>query len=141
MMYSYTSPLGNLSYEWDGVVCSHLWLKDGCKPTHVDPVSAWLDGYFSRRILPLPPLATAKSAFQSKLRNQLIRLPFAQRQTYGELAKLLDTAPRALGQALGANPLPILIPCHRVVSAQGIGGFAYGFAWKSQLLDFEQPNA
>ncbi len=58
--------------------------------------------------------------------------------TYGKLAKVLHSGPRAVGQALGANPVPILIPCHRVVAAHGLGGFSCGLEWKKRLLAFER---
>jgi len=56
------------------------------------------------------------------------------------LAKQLNTSAQGLGQALCANLFPILIPCHRVVSATGLGGFAYGTAWKKKLLQFERAQ-
>ncbi|MEQ1591589.1 MAG: methylated-DNA--[protein]-cysteine S-methyltransferase [Thiobacillaceae bacterium] len=63
--------------------------------------------------------------FQLRVWHALLAIPAGQTTTYGALAKQLKTAPRALGQACGANPLPILIPCHRVVSASGLGGFMH----------------
>jgi methylated-DNA-[protein]-cysteine S-methyltransferase len=72
------------------------------------------------------------------MRKGLLEIPFGEVRTYGELARRLATSPRAMGQALGANPLPILIPCHRVIAADGLGGFACGLEWKRKLLKFER---
>jgi len=139
MYYRFESPLGPVSYEWNGQCCSHIRLNDEAEQTHHagDPVSQWLTAFFDHRILPLPPLAAPNSPFQARMRTALLTIPAGDVRTYGELAGLLNTAPRAMGQALGANPLPILIPCHRVVAAHGLGGFACGLAWKKKLLHFE----
>src|SRR5574340_1060400 len=72
--------------------------------------------------LPFVPLGTP---FQLRVWRALIDIPAGQTTTYGTLAKQLGTAARAVGQACGANPLPILIPCHRVVAASGLGGFMH----------------
>jgi len=141
MIYCYESPFGFLSYAWDGASCSHLWLDHRGAITHQDPISIWLDAYFQGRTLPSPPLAKANTPFQNKLRHGLANIAMGQTQTYGELAKTLATSPRALGQSLGANPLPILIPCHRVMAADGLGGYAFGLTWKKKLLRFEQDAA
>lgn len=63
--------------------------------------------------------------FQLRVWHALMAIPAGQPTTYGTLAKLLGTAARAVGQACGANPLPILIPCHRVLAANGLGGFMH----------------
>ena len=63
------------------------------------------------------PLATPRTAFQSRLRDALCATRPGETLTYGELSKLLTSAPRAVGQALGSNPLPIVVPCHRIISA------------------------
>lgn len=141
MIYYYDAPLGPISYRWDGERCLHLWLDERAasdKTTHSDPVSHWLDAYFSRQNIPLPPLAEPATDFQMIMREGLLKVPAGEVRTYGELAKVLHTSARAMGQALGANPLPILIPCHRVIAADGLGGFACGLAWKKKLLKFER---
>lgn len=63
--------------------------------------------------------------FQLRVWRALLAIPAGQSVTYGELAKQIKTAPRAVGQACGSNPLPLVIPCHRVVSATGLGGFMH----------------
>ncbi len=64
-------------------------------------------------------------------------VPFGTLITYGELARRLGTHPRVVGQAMARNPVPLLVPCHRVVSARGIGGFGPGLAWKRWLWQRE----
>lgn len=63
--------------------------------------------------------------FQLRVWRALLAIPAGRPTTYGTLAKQLGTAARAVGQACGANPLPVLIPCHRVVAAHGLGGFMH----------------
>lgn len=70
------------------------------------------------------PLAPAGTAFRRKVWDALAMIPVGQSRTYGELARSLHTAPRAVGGACGANPIALVIPCHRVVGSQGsLGGF------------------
>ena len=71
------------------------------------------------------PLRAQGTAFQRRVWAQIAAIPCHQTRTYGELAVLLGSAPRAVGQACGANPLPLIVPCHRVLAAGGgLGGFA-----------------
>lgn len=63
------------------------------------------------------------SLFQEKVLKQLMLIPYGETRTYGEIAKILKTSPRAVGNACRKNPIPIIIPCHRVVAADGIGGY------------------
>lgn len=71
------------------------------------------------------PLAVEGTAFQRRLWQALCEIPRGRTLTYGELARRLGGQARAVGQACGDNRLPIVIPCHRVVGAGGIGGFAH----------------
>jgi len=89
--------------------------------------------------LPLDPKGTE---FQRKVWSVLQRIPAGQVRTYGEIAAELNSSPRAVGNACRRNPIPLIIPCHRVVSAQGIGGFSGQTAGekisiKQQLLAHE----
>lgn len=70
------------------------------------------------------PYVLRGTPFQRRVWQALRRIPAGETRTYGELAKKLGSAPRAIGGACRANPLPILIPCHRVVSAKDLGGYA-----------------
>jgi len=63
------------------------------------------------------------TSFQARVLEQLKKIPYGETRTYGEIAKILKTSARAVGNACRNNPLPIIIPCHRVVAASGIGGY------------------
>lgn len=71
------------------------------------------------------PLAQLGSVFQRKVWAAIAQIARGQVRTYGDVARLIGSAPRAVGQACGANWFPILIPCHRVTAASGLGGFAH----------------
>lgn len=70
------------------------------------------------------PLATVGTAFQQKVWQAISAIPRGEVLTYGQVAKLVRSAPRAVGQACGANWFPLVIPCHRVTAAGGLGGFS-----------------
>ncbi|RJG08090.1 methylated-DNA--[protein]-cysteine S-methyltransferase [Noviherbaspirillum cavernae] len=70
------------------------------------------------------PLAEVGTAFQHKVWNEIAAIPRGEVRTYGDVAKLIRSAPRAVGQACGANWFPLVIPCHRVTASGGIGGFS-----------------
>lgn len=70
------------------------------------------------------PLMEAGSAFQRRVWDAICTIPRGSVRTYGQVAKLLESAPRAVGQACGANWFPLVIPCHRVTASGGLGGFA-----------------
>jgi methylated-DNA-[protein]-cysteine S-methyltransferase len=76
------------------------------------------------------------SPFQKKVLKQLTLIPYGQTKTYGEIAKKLKTSARAIGNACRNNPLPIIIPCHRVVAVNGIGG--YDGATEGATLDIKR---
>jgi methylated-DNA-[protein]-cysteine S-methyltransferase len=69
------------------------------------------------------PLAPGGSEFQNAVWRAMRRIPSGRVRSYGDLAKSLESAARAVGGACRANPIPIVVPCHRVVSASGLGGF------------------
>ena len=88
----------------------------------VRQLQAYLNEPQSPFSLPLRPSGTP---FQRRVWEQIAHIPCYQTRTYGDLAKALHNAPRAVGQACGANPFPLVVPCHRVVAANGgLGGFA-----------------
>ncbi len=70
------------------------------------------------------PLQMGGTEFQRSVWKELQRLQPGMVKTYGEIASILNSSPRAVGNACRANPIPVIVPCHRVVSAQGIGGYA-----------------
>ena|SRR5487761_2006777 len=71
------------------------------------------------------PLKQVGTAFQRRVWDQIAAIPCGETRTYGDIARLLKSAPRAVGQACGTNYFPLVIPCHRVVAAGGLGGFAH----------------
>ncbi|MDR0633606.1 MAG: methylated-DNA--[protein]-cysteine S-methyltransferase [Azoarcus sp.] len=85
-------------------------------------IAAWLDD--PRPGLDLPLLGHG-SAFQQCLRAVLRAIAPGQTRTYGEIARQLGSSPRAIGQGCACNPFPLVVPCHRVVATNGIGGFAH----------------
>lgn len=102
-----------------------------------DQLAEYFAGCRTRFDLPLDPLGTP---FQRRVWQALTLIPFGQTRSYGELAAELGTAPRALGGACGRNPIPVMIPCHRVLAAnRGLGGYSGldGTATKRFLLHLE----
>jgi O-6-methylguanine DNA methyltransferase len=89
----------------------------------------------------LPPLdIRAGTAFQQAVWRALLDIPAGRTKTYGEIARAIGSpnATRAVGSACGANPIPVLIPCHRVLASGGrLGGFSAGLHWKRRLLTIE----
>jgi len=75
--------------------------------------------------------------FERRLYSLVIEIPRGSVVSYGELAKLLKTSPRAVGSGLKRNPYPLIVPCHRVVAKKGIGGFSGGVKLKRLLLELE----
>jgi O-6-methylguanine DNA methyltransferase len=84
-------------------------------------------------------LAPAGTDFHRQVWTRMCKIPWGHALTYGELAKEIGNpgAVRAIGQACGRNPLPLIVPCHRILAESGLGGFAYGDAWKQALLALE----
>lgn len=111
----------------------------------LDEAERQLREYFAgeRRTFDLP-LANDGTEFQRKVWGELRRIPYGETATYGEVARRLGYEPvvsRAVGAANGANPLPIVVPCHRVVGADGsLTGYAGGAERKRVLLELEQPG-
>lgn len=113
----------------DGAITRAGW---GPAPTDTDDpalrlalteIAAYFAGTLTRFTVPLAPQATG---LQAQFLQALIDIPFGQTRTYGQLGKHLGTPAQAIGQACGANPIPLLIPCHRVLAAGNLGGFSGG---------------
>ena len=101
-----------------------------------------LEGYFAglRKTFDLP-LRPHGTDFQRQVWEELLQIPYGQTATYGEIAKRIGNpnAARAVGQACNANPIPIFIPCHRVVGSNSrLTGFALGLDVKTALLELER---
>jgi methylated-DNA-[protein]-cysteine S-methyltransferase len=102
-----------------------------------------LEAYFARELRAFDlPLAPHGSAFQRTVWEQLLAIPFGETASYGQVAHrlgLTNAASRAVGLANGRNPIPIVIPCHRVIGANGtLTGYAGGLERKQTLLDLER---
>lgn len=144
------TPEGPVSFATDGIRVARVHLgearRDGTRPTPLDrEVRRQLSDYFARRRrefdLPVDP---DLPRFTRAVLEAVARIPFGETRSYGEIAKAVGSpkAARAVGQAVGSNPLPLLIPCHRVLAAGGrIGGFGGGLSWKRFLLDLEGISA
>jgi methylated-DNA-[protein]-cysteine S-methyltransferase len=87
-------------------------------------------------------LAPRGTDFQKRVWAALRNIPSGQTRSYGDIARELRSSPRAVGQANGANPICLIVPCHRVVASDGsLGGFAFGVATKRMLLEHEGATA
>jgi methylated-DNA-[protein]-cysteine S-methyltransferase len=88
----------------------------------------------------LPPLDLSQgTAFQRSVWEAMLAIPLGSTLTYGEIARAIDNpgATQAVGTACGANPIPVIVPCHRILGGSGIGGFSSGLDWKIKLLQIE----
>lgn len=115
---------------------------DDCEAAwrHLMQTYMWLDAYFARSTLPpMPRLCLCGTPFQRRVWNVLLQLPYGTTTTYGAIARRIGKpkAAQAVGQAVGANPVAIIVPCHRVLAVHGLGGYAYGLEVKSHLLSTE----
>jgi methylated-DNA-[protein]-cysteine S-methyltransferase len=153
------SPIGILTVSSDGQSVSGLWiegqkyfaktLEDDVSEQNLplfEEVRRWLDIYFSGKkpdfTLPLMPKG---SSFQKSIWDDLREIPYGQTITYGTLAKQFEvknkgerTSARAVGNAVGHNPISILIPCHRIIGKNGsLTGYAGGINTKIKLLQLE----
>ncbi len=102
---------------------------------------AQLRAYFDGRLMHFDlPLAPAATEFQQRVRTALLTIPYGRTRTYGMVAQSVASGARAVARACASNPLPILVPCHRVVAADGgLGGYSggRGRSTKRWLLDHE----
>jgi methylated-DNA-[protein]-cysteine S-methyltransferase len=103
--------------------------------------SRQLRAYFAGRLKEFDlPLAISMPPFTTRVLQQLLRIRYGESRSYGEIARAVGKpkAARAVGQAVGANPIAIVVPCHRVLAAAcGLGGFGSGLKWKRYLLRLE----
>ncbi len=147
------SPVGPLTVEVTdlGLVGISFGGKGAARPpvtaaarTHLEAARAALADYFAGRPPALPPLDLRGGDFDRAVWNALLAIPFGEVRTYGQVAAGLGRpgAARAVGGAVGRNPVVILVPCHRVVAAGGrLGGFAGGLERKRRLLAHEGARA
>ena len=156
------SPIGTLTVSSDGTNVTGLWIEEqkyfartlekGALEKNLpifESVRKWLDIYFSgKRPDFMPPLMPKGSSFQKSVWDALCKIPYGQTTTYGRIAKEIvqvnngkPTSARAVGGAVGHNPISILIPCHRVVGKNNdLTGYAGGLHRKMALLKIEEEN-
>ena len=154
---TYSSPLGMIVLESDGEVLTGLRFMESSETqkqaietlpadtTNTLPIFAevrqWLDDYFAgKRPCNVPPLNPQGTAFQKRVWTALLTIPYGETLSYGEIAQMVECrSAQAVGQAVGRNPIALIIPCHRVIATHGkIGGYEYGIEIKKRLLELEQ---
>ncbi len=149
----YDSPLGEIIISSDGAAVTGLWFRGqkyegaGLKTAEENPAlpvfaqcRSWLDAYFgSTPLPPAPPLSPKGTEFQQRVWEALLDVPCGSTLSYGELARRLGCkSARAVGGAVGRNPISILIPCHRILGSGGkLTGYAGGLERKKYLLELE----
>jgi methylated-DNA-[protein]-cysteine S-methyltransferase len=153
------SPIGELLLAADDAGLRHIMFADGREPTQPGPdwrpagnndttllretirqLRAWFAGELQEFDLKLAPEG---SAFHQRVWRELLDIPYGETITYGELARRVGSpnASRAVGRANGANPIPIVIPCHRVIGSDGkLTGYGGGLPRKGFLLVLEQSQ-
>jgi len=141
---SLPSPVGRLTlFEESGVITALVWGgKSAGKPTRLlEDAKRQLAAYFAgRRKAFVLPLAPEGSPDEQHVWALMAKIPYGETRSYGALAHDLTLSPRVVGHACGRNPLPIFLPCHRVVSADGeLGGYSGqgGVETKRKLLLLE----
>jgi methylated-DNA-[protein]-cysteine S-methyltransferase len=126
------APFGKLGVRMVNGALRELVYLQGSTPTIdssnalIGKLARQLDAYYDNPDVTFDvPLAPAGTDFQQRVWNAISAIPCGSVTTYGTIARQIGSVPRAVGQACGDNWFPILIPCHRVVSAAGIGGFSH----------------
>jgi methylated-DNA-[protein]-cysteine S-methyltransferase len=154
-MMAMKSPVGPLRLASDGETLTQIWFLEEMPELHGDngesvPVLVetrrQLTAYFAGELKEFDlPLAAVGTEFQKRVWRELAKIPYGTTTTYGEIARLLGMPPgasRAVGLANGANPLAIVVPCHRVIGADGtLTGYAGGLDRKQFLLGVESSMA
>jgi methylated-DNA-[protein]-cysteine S-methyltransferase len=150
------SPIGTLLLVSNGDALTGLYMTDhagGPEPqadwrhdeTRFSAASAQLIAYFAKELHEFNlPLAPAGTDFQNKVWHELRRISFGETISYGELARRINqpAASRAVGRANGQNPISIIVPCHRVIGANGtLTGYGGGLDRKRWLLEHERENS
>lgn len=152
-IFSFLTLIGTVSVTEDGEGrITGVYLPNGNLPAMderetdiLDEASGQLNEYFSGRRKRFDlPLAYESTPFRTAVMDAMREIPYGEIRTYSQLAEAAGSpnAFRAAGSVCASNPLPILIPCHRVVpSSGGIGGYAYGTSMKRRLLELEREHS
>ena len=140
---SIPSPVGQLTIdEADGAIVAIRWSEasSGNGSPLLAEAARQLAGYFDGKLSRFDlPLAPAGSPFEARVWSAMQAIPYGETRCYGDLAQAVGSAPRAVGRACGKNPIPIVIPCHRVLAKGGLGGYSGegGLITKQRLLALE----
>jgi methylated-DNA-[protein]-cysteine S-methyltransferase len=140
---SIPSPIGQLTIdETDDAIVAIRWADEpaGNGSPLLAEAARQLAAYFDGRLTHFDlPLAVVGTKFDQRVWAAMRAIPFGETRTYGELAHLTDSGPRAIGGACGRNPIPIIVPCHRVLARGGLGGYSggSGLPTKQWLLALE----
>lgn len=127
-----------LHVYWSGDIVFRTRFSRSPLPGPVPPeVTRYLAGT-ATDLSPLRSEALTRSGVTGKVYQEVVQIPYGSTTTYGEIATRAGTAPRVVGTAMRLNPTPILIPCHRVVAANGLGGYSPDISLKQALLTLEQ---
>lgn len=137
-----TGPFGPVTLvERDGVLVGLEWRlpEVAGRTALLDEGVAQLVAYFTGRLARFDLPFDWGTGLNAAVRHAMADIPYGETRTYGQIAKVVGAAPQAVGQACGANPLPILIPCHRVTGTDWFGGFSApgGVETKAALLRHE----
>lgn len=141
------TPVGDITvFEDAGAIVALEWgwagQQNGSALLHRarDQLDAYFDGTLRAFDLPLEPAGTP---YRRKVWQALCDIPYGATRSYLDIARAAGGSPRSVGQANGSNPIPIIIPCHRVVATTHLGGYsgAGGLDTKRWLLALEDPNA
>lgn len=124
------SPVGDLTISGDGgaiVAIDWGWVEEQTPTLLLLAARDQLHAYFDGKRLAFDlPLAPAGTAYQRRVWQALCEIPPGSTRTYADIARAVGGSPRSVGGANGRNPIPIVIPCHRVVATTGIGGYSGG---------------
>ncbi len=141
------TPIGVIAVvERDGGIVRVLWHSEAQRRPPkgrsqvLDEAACQLKAYFAGELKQFDlPLAPKGGEFEHAVQRAMLAIPYGETRTYGDIAKDLGTFGQPVGQACGANPIPVIIPCHRVLSANGLGGFSGegGVEMKIRLLKHE----
>lgn len=148
----YPTPLGPVTLIADGETLTGLSFcptgnmdkEDTIDSIEIlDKSRCWLDLYFAGRQPDfLPPIRLVGTPFQQRVWQALLDIPYGETITYADLAHRIGTrSAQAVGQAVGKNPIAIIVPCHRVIGGDGsLTGYAYGLERKRYLLALESKS-
>jgi len=126
-----------VNVSWTGEVVHQIrFQRSGLKGPVPDPITRFLAGK-TTTLDPLVTLLPDLSGTYGRIYQAVKAIPYGSVRTYGEVARQTDTCPRAVGLAMSRNTTPLLIPCHRVVAAKGLGGFTPDIWIKEELLRIE----